>query len=241
MAHDPALGGRFSVFSVVGLLPAAIAGADPAALREGAAEVLDSSLVPDHPDTAQPAVGAALQVGLLNERLVTQSVLMPYMDRLREFTLWYRQLWAESLGKEGGGTTPIAALGTVDQHSQLQLYLDGPADKLFTIVHSRTHNEGPRIASDLAGKEALGYLAGRTMGDLMDAEARATIETLIAHGRPVREIEVRRLDARTLGGLLMHYMLETVIAAHLLGVDPYVQPAVEEGKRLARQHMAQGD
>jgi glucose-6-phosphate isomerase len=165
---------------------------------------------------------------------------MPYIDRLGPFGLWFRQLWAESLGKDGKGTTPIRAQGAVDQHSQLQLYLNGPADKLYTIIMGEARGQGPRYAKDqLGGDKALDWIAGRTLGDLLDVSQRATAETLARNGRPVRIIRVPTLDERSLGALMMHYMLETIIAADLLGIDPFDQPAVEEGKKLARQYLAE--
>jgi glucose-6-phosphate isomerase len=237
--HDPGVGGRFSVLSLVGLLPAMIAGLDAAAVRAGAASVLDNSLGADDPESVPPAVGAAIAVGLNRENGVSQSVLMPYVDRLREFALWYRQLWAESLGKLGNGTTPIDALGTVDQHSQLQLYLDGPRDKMFSVMMLDCAGAGARIDPALASDPALAYLAGRTVGDLMDAEQRATAQTLIHNARPTRIFRLAALDERVMGALMMHFMLETIIAAHLLGVDPFDQPAVEEGKVLTREYLAE--
>lgn len=234
--HDPGVGGRYSALSLVGLLPAMIAGLDPIAVRRGAADVLDRAF-PNDPAESAPAVGAALNVWLLRQKRLSTTVLMPYIDALASFGLWFRQLWAESLGKDGTGTTPIRAMGTVDQHSQLQLYLAGPADKVFTVIVMARAGTGPKVAPGPAGDQALAYLAGRSMGDLLEAEQRATIETLAANGRPVRVITLSRLDERVMGALMMHFMLETVIAADLLGVNPFDQPAVEEGKRLAREHL----
>ncbi|HUT51500.1 MAG TPA: glucose-6-phosphate isomerase [Alphaproteobacteria bacterium] len=240
--HDPDIGGRFAALSLVGLLPAMIADLDAAAVREGAAAVLDQALGCDDPSLVPPAIGAALNVGLARAHGISQTVLLPYSDRLEPFARWFRQLWAESLGKQGRGTTPVPAVGAVDQHSQLQLWLDGPADKLFTIIMADRAGTGARIdpalAEDLLAADGpLNWLAGRTMGDLMEAEQRATAETLSAAGRPVRIIAMKSIDLRALGALMMHYMLETVIAAHLLGVDPFDQPAVEEGKVLARRYL----
>jgi len=164
---------------------------------------------------------------------------MPYVDRLAYFGLWFRQLWAESLGKDGKGTTPIRAMGTVDQHSQLQLYLAGPRDKLFTLVTLDAAGSGGTVSAAFAEQPALGYLAGRTMGDLLDAEQRATAASLVRQGRPTRILHLARLDEASLGALLMHFMLETIIAADLLGVDAFDQPAVEEGKVLARQYLGE--
>jgi glucose-6-phosphate isomerase len=164
---------------------------------------------------------------------------MPYVDRLAFFGLWFRQLWAESLGKNGKGTTPIRAMGAIDQHSQLQLYLAGPADKMFTLVMLDIAGQGERVAPDLADDRDLTYLVGRSMGDLLDAEQRATATSLVRNGRPTRRFQLERLDEESLGALLMHFMLETIIAADLLGVDAFDQPAVEEGKVLARQYLGE--
>src|SRR5262245_10158236 len=236
--HDPGVGGRYSALSLVGLLPAAIAGLDPIAIRQGAAEVLDRALASSPRDCA-PAFGAALNVALLRQKGIDTCVLMPYVDALASFGLWFRQLWAESLGKNGTGTTPIRAMGTVDQHSQLQLYLAGPADKFYTLILMPRAGTGGRVAPDSAQDEAISYLARRSMGDLLEAEQRATLETLARNGRPVRAIAIPKLDEHAIGGLMMHFMLETIIAADLLGVNPFDQPAVEEGKRLARDYLAQ--
>ena len=235
---DPGIGGRYSVLSVAGLLPAAIAGLDGAAVRGGASEVLDPVLAGAAPDSVPAAQGAALAVAALRTRGIAQTVLMPYADALSVFALWFRQLWAESLGKDGAGTTPIDALGTVDQHSQLQLWLDGPADKLFTLVTLGRAGLGAEVPSALAADPGLSYIRGRTIGDLMEAEQRATAGTLARNGRPTRVISLPGLDERAMGALMMHFMLETMIAAHLLGVDAFDQPAVEEGKTLARSYLA---
>lgn len=237
--HDPGVGGRFSALSLVGLLPAMIAGLDAAAVRAGAAAVLDPVLAGAAPERVPAAIGAAISVALA-ERGVLSTVLMPYVDRLADFGLWYRQLWAESLGKGGHGTTPIRAVGTVDQHSQLQLYLDGPKDKMFTVVMlDCAAGSGPTVTPARAGADpALDYLSGKAMGDVMDAEQRATAETLARNGCPTRIIGLAGLNERVMGALMMHFMLETMIAAHLLSVDAFDQPAVEEGKVLTRRYLA---
>jgi glucose-6-phosphate isomerase len=239
LEHDPGVGGRFSVLSVTGLLPALMAGLDATALRAGAAQVLQATLAARAPQEAPPAVGAAIAAGLLAERGVSQSVIMPYVDRLASFGLWYCQLWAESLGKDGSGTTPIRAVGAVDQHSQLQLYLAGTRDKLFTLLLLDVAGQGGRVDPALADDESLAYLRGRTLGDLLDAMGRATAETLARNGRPLRLMRLAKLDEEVMGGLLMHFMLETILAAEILGVDPFDQPAVEEGKVLARRYLSE--
>ncbi|WP_343560356.1 glucose-6-phosphate isomerase [Kiloniella sp. b19] len=235
--HDPNIGGRYSVFSLVGMLPALIAGLDIRALRQGAADVLEAFLSADHLEDNAPAAGAALAVQL-NARLgIASTVIMPYEDRLADLGLWFNQLWAESLGKDGRGTTPIRALGTVDQHSQLQLYLDGPADKMFTILHHDSRGEGLPIDAFIGDEESLDYLQKRTLGDLLFVSAEATRDALASNWRPVRHILMDAIDERSLGAIMMHFMLETILAAELLGIDPYDQPAVEQGKVIARQKL----
>lgn len=234
--HDPNLGGRYAVLSVIGTLPALILGLDARALRQGAAAALEANLKAATPGEAPAAVGAAVAVAA-DDAGLAQSVMIGYADRLEKLSAWWRQLWAESLGKQGHGTTPITAIGPVDQHSQLQLYLDGPDDKLYTVVDLATKGQGPQLRPDLADDPALAYLAGRHVGDIVAAQARATGETLVKFKRPVRRLTIPHLDERALGALFMHFTLETLIASELLGVDPFDQPAVEDGKILTRQYL----
>jgi glucose-6-phosphate isomerase len=237
LEHDPGVGGRYSVLSNVGLLPAAVLGLDISAIRAGAAMALAPVLAGNPARDVPPALGAALNVALAAQGK-TIAVLMPYADRLERFSRWFVQLWAESLGKEGKGTTPLGALGPVDQHSQLQLFIAGPRDKLFTVITVAAAGRGPRIDPDLARRAGEPELGGRTIGDLVAAQGRATAETLAKNGCPVRSMHIEKLDETSLGALMMHFMLETIIAAHLLGVDAFDQPAVEEGKVLAKRYLA---
>jgi len=234
--HDPHLGGRYSVLSLVGLLPAMIAGLDAPRIRKGACSAMNAMLESECFTNCPPALSATALVEFAHHNK-TNNVLMPYMDRLNIFSAWWRQLWAESLGKQGKGMTPINALGTVDQHSQLQLYLDGPPDKVFTLITTDYRHQGPAIPTDMTLNSSLDYLYGKTLGDLMFGEQKATLETLINNNCPVREIRLAEINEESLGALLMHFMLETVFAAHLLKVNPFDQPAVEEGKILARQYL----
>ncbi|MFP6730527.1 MAG: glucose-6-phosphate isomerase [Alphaproteobacteria bacterium] len=237
--HDPHIAGRFSVLSLVGVLPALIAGLEVRALRAGASAVLEAALAAPTAADCAPAAGGAVSVGLLREHGATTTVLMPYAEALEPFARWFRQLWAESLGKGGCGTTPAAAMGVTDQHSQLQLYLDGPRDKMFTLITTARDGAGPVMPEGLSNDPELAYLEGRSLGDLMAAEQRATADTLARGGHPLRRIELDGLQERSLGGLLMHFMLETIIAAGLMGVDPFGQPAVEQGKQRARDYLAE--
>jgi glucose-6-phosphate isomerase len=234
----PTVGGRYSVLSVVGLLPARLVGLDPAAVRAGAREVI-TALDAGDPKALAAAQGAALLSAMMEEQNLRQIVLWPYGDRFERFALWWRQLWGESIGKNGKGSTPIPAIGPVDQHSQLQLFIDGPNDKHFTFLNAPVAGTGPRTSETWAKKLGQDYLSGHAIGDLVTAQMRATPETLIKHGRPVRSMRVQTFDERTLGALFMHFMLETIIACRLLGVDPFDQPAVEEGKVLARKYLAE--
>jgi len=233
--HDTGVGGRYSALTNVGLLPAAMLGLDVAAVREGAGLALAPVLAKKPAAQVPAAVGAALSVALSESKSI--SVLMAYCDRLQRFTHWYVQLWAESLGKGGKGTTPVAALGPVDQHSQLQLFIGGPRDKLFTVITVDGAGSGPRMDGELARLAGEPGFTGKTIGDLVAAEGRATAETLAKNGCPVRTIRISKLDEESLGELIMHFMLETIIAAHLLGIDAFDQPAVEEGKVLAKKYL----
>ena len=238
LPHEPGIGGRFSALTNVGLLPALAAGLDVVALRDGAQSVVASLLQAASPQDFAPAVGAAVAIGLAKERGVKASVMLAYSDRLQRFSAWYVQLWGESLGKRGEGMTPVAALGPVDQHSQLQLYLDGAPHHFITVLRVASAGLGPRIAPDLAALAQAEYLAGRTAGDLVAAQQKAIPEALVAAGRPVRTIDLARLDERALGALMMHFMLETILAGALLGVDPFDQPAVESGKIITRRYLS---
>jgi glucose-6-phosphate isomerase len=236
--HHPGIGGRFSVLTNVGLLAAIARGLDARAVRAGARAVMDALMAAEGPHGLAPAEGAAVAVALAREKGIRAQVMMPYSDRLGRFAAWFAQLWAESLGKDGQGMAPIACLGPVDQHSQLQLFMDGPHEHLITVVRAPSAGTGPRIDADLANAAGLSYLAGRTAGDLVAAQAEALPEALARAGRPVRTFDLPRLDEASLGALMMHMMLETILAADLMGVDPFDQPAVELAKVITRERVA---
>jgi len=231
--HDPALGGRYSVFSSVGLLPALIMGLDARSLRTGAQSVLQDVL---ESDDNEPARGAAVLSSMAEANGRRTNVFMPYADRLARLGPWYVQLAAENLGKDGKGLTPIAARGPKDQHSALQLFLDGSNNKVFTILADKHPHDGPQIFGELVNKE-FAHLAGRTMGELVEAETYALLNTLTGHRRPARLFEVDKIDELSMGALMMHFMLETIIMGNVLGVNPFDQPAVEEGKKLAAEYL----
>ncbi len=235
----PSVGGRFSVLSAVGLLPAAMAGIDVRALLAGAAEMARRCETDDL--RANPAgMFAALQYLADTEAGAPIHVMMPYSDRLRDVADWFRQLWAESLGKQksrGGddifvGPTPVKALGATDQHSQVQLYVEGPFDKTITILVERERGADISIPSLHSDLEELSYLGGHALGELLDTERLATEAALAKRGRMSMTLEIPRVDAHSLGGLLMMLQVATVYAGHFYGVDPLDQPGVELGKQL---------
>ena len=162
-------------------------------------------------------------------------LLMAYADRLRPATQWFKQLWAESLGKEDKGSTPVTAIGAIDQHSQLQLYLDGPRDKLVTLWLPQVVGAGVTLPD--VKIDSLAYFAGHTMGDVMQATSEATATTLAKRGVPLR-VARGALTPESLASWFVRQMLEVLLVSMMLEVDPYSQPAVEEGKILTRAALA---
>lgn len=227
--------GRFSALSSVGLVPAAISGHDIDALLAGANDVSDtlSGSLFDCPAYAYGALAYAL-----DERGIGTNVMMPYAEGLESFAEWFAQLWAESLGKDGQGQTPVRALGATDQHSQLQLYRAGPTDKLITLVRPRERDDVTIPQTDI---KDLSYLGNTGLGELLDAEFEATEASLAAAGQPNVRIEIERLDAFGLGQLLYAMEAACILAGELYGVETFTQPAVEWGKRAARGLLGGGE
>ncbi|WP_123538066.1 glucose-6-phosphate isomerase [Halosimplex salinum] len=226
--------GRFSALSTVGLVPAAIMGVDLDALLAGGqagADALTGSLY-DCPAYAYGAVAYALDM-----RGASVNAMMPYAEGLESFAEWFAQLWAESLGKDGGGQTPARALGATDQHSQLQLYRAGPRDKLVTVVRPRERPDCQIPETDVADLE---YLGGQDLGTLLDAEFEATEASLAAAERPSVRVEIDRLDAESVGRLLFDMEVACILAGELYGVETFTQPAVEWGKNAARGLLGGG-
>lgn len=220
--------GRFSALSAVGLVPAAILGCDIGGVLNGAeaaAETLGPSLF-DCPGYAYGAVSYALEA-----RGVSVNACMPYAERLEPFAEWFAQLWAESLGKDGGGQTPARALGATDQHSQLQLYRAGRPNTMVSFV---TPRERPTVWVPRPDAEELTYLADIDLGELLDTELEGTEASLAEAGRPNVRVEIDRLDANSLGQLLYGMAAACIMAGELAGVDTFTQPAVEWGKQAAR-------
>ncbi len=230
------VGGRFSVLTPVGLLPAALIGIDITALAAGAADM--AARCNEVSLEANPALVYAMAQWLSDTRHGRHiHVFMPYSDPLRDFAAWFVQLWAESLGKQKSGTgvgpTPIAALGATDQHSQVQLFMEGPADKTVTFVAIRERDIDLKIPAAFSDVKELGYLAGHSLGELIDVEQRATAGALAKRGRPNMTISLDRVDAWHLGSLIMFLEIATAYAGSLYGIDAFNQPGVELGKQFA--------
>ncbi len=233
--HDPELGGRWTCMSNVGLIAASACGVDIKAIREGATAMLRHALTTDI-DANQPLQGALY--GVRNAKVGRSThAIMPYADRLDYTAQWCRQLISESLGKNGKGITPLAALGSVDQHSMLQLLLDGPNDKYFTIITTEQDGKGEPIPADLCEVAGLDYLKNTPLGTVLSAFQHGTIGSLQEYQQPVRTIHLPQIDAYHLGALLMYFMIETVLIAELIGVDAFDQPAVEDGKIRAKAFL----
>lgn len=232
--HATNIGGRFTVFSLVGILPAILAGANANAIREGAAEVLENFYA--NPTSSEMAYGAAFSIKAGAMGRSTQY-MMPYSDRLNSLSDWYVQLWAESLGKEGKGTTPVAAVGSTDQHSALQMLMEGPKDKTVTLILPDCTSEGKAVSEQYADLVDQPCLAGLNLGKLIYNQAHGTADALNSNGVPVRVFYTESLNEKVLGALLMHFMLETAVAGILLDVNTWDQPGVEESKKRTMAYL----
>jgi glucose-6-phosphate isomerase len=231
----PDVGGRFSVLTPVGLFPAAVTGLDVEALLAGAAQCVDevNEQGAEHP----AAVGAAMHYLMDTARGRNVRVMMTYADALERLAAWFVQLWAESLGKDGKGSTPHGAVGTTDQHSQVQLFMEGPQDKVIEIVEVENHPrdlEMPKAYEDLEG---VGYLGGHTMAELLTVECDATRRALTEAGHPNSTIKIGAVNEENLGYLLQALEVQTAIAGSLYGVNAFNQPGVEAGKQITYKRM----
>jgi glucose-6-phosphate isomerase len=241
------VGGRFSVLSAVGLLSAAICGVDIEQLLAGAAE-MDKKVSQQSFYQNPAAVNAAINWHYYN-RGKRISVMMPYSYTLKDFADWYRQLWAESLGKAKDlsgrdvsvGPTPVKALGATDQHSQVQLYREGPNDKLFTFLAVEDFGRDVQIGPAPAVAPELGYLANQKMSKLLNSERIATEYALVASGRPCLTVAFEKVCPYTVGQFIYLFEVSTSIAGLLFGINAYDQPAVELGKEATFALMGQSE
>jgi glucose-6-phosphate isomerase len=241
------VGGRFSVFSPVGMFPAAMLGMDLDAFREGCAAMdarCQNAALKDNPAYLRAAVHYLADT----RKGKCISVMMPYADCLYDTADWYRQLWAESLGKKFSldgeevytGQTPVKALGATDQHSQVQLYREGPNDKLINILEVRRFGKTLKIPDTLSSLTDLDYLRGKSMNKLMTAEMKGTIDALTVSQRPVIRVTLPRVNEHAVAQLLYMLEVETAMAGQLYNINAFDQPGVEEGKIRARELMGAG-
>lgn len=230
----PNVGGRFSVLTAVGLLPAALLGLDIEVMLEGAEEMANSFREEDF-ELNLPFQLAAVQYLLEWKHGVHMSVMMPYSTKLWMLADWYRQLLAESIGKEGKGLTPIRALGATDQHSQLQLYNEGPTDKLIMLLEVE-EDRSPVIPQ--VENEALAYLSGVSFQKLMNTEKQATEQALTEYKKPNLSIRIEKIDEHTLGSLFMFFEASVAFLGEYYRIDAFNQPGVELGKTLTKKLLS---
>jgi glucose-6-phosphate isomerase len=238
LSIPPNVGGRFSVLSAVGLLPASLVGIDVKELLAGA-RFMDQCL-----KAADPSRNLAYRLAALFYLFATVKrrpilVMMPYATTLSGMAEWFCQLWAESLGKKlasdgrvvNVGSTPVRAIGATDQHSQLQLYMEGPQDKLLTFLQVEKFQQHLEIPTLFGKNHGLGFLGGRSLNELLDLERQATAFNLMKAGRPSLTLRLPEINPFTMGQLIYLLEVTTVAAAALFGVNPLDQPAVEDSKQ----------
>ena len=233
------VGGRFSELSPVGLLAAAVCGIDTEEMLAGAA-YMDGLC--DSPEISEnPALYAAVMMYLSMEKGMNISVMMPYADGLKYMADWYAQLWAESLGKNvrrsgescAVGQTPVKAVGVTDQHSQVQLYTEGPNDKLITFLAVNRYRSEVTIPGGYEDFSDVTFLSGHTLNDLISAELHATKHALLKAAKPSYTVCLEEVNEFTIGQLMFLFQLMTAYCGELLDIDAFNQPGVEEGKNAA--------
>ena len=229
------LGGRYSAFSAVGMLPVAFMGADWRALLAGAASVFAPLLGDMNTLGAHPAWKLALWNRMLMENGYSQLIFFSYIPLWSWLGAWFAQLWAESLGKEGKGSMPVPAVGVTDQHSVNQMFLDGPRDKGCFFVHCPSLDKGPAFDADMPEKWS--WLKGRRFGDLLEAEGLGTRMALAESGVPLTEFAFADSGELAAGAFMGLLELTTILTGWLLDINPIDQPAVELGKRLANAKL----
>ncbi|TEB04335.1 Glucose-6-phosphate isomerase [Pelotomaculum schinkii] len=241
------LPGRYSVLSSVGFLPSEIIGIDSGQLLEGA-HIAHQSIISDGPQqNALFALGASLFELALKGKSI--HVLFNYSNLLSEFGLWFVQLWAESLGKKqslannvvNAGTTPLTCLGATDQHSILQLFKEGPADKVFGFMKINNVADGIQFTNEFPTEKEYSYFAGRTMQEQLHVEQLATEMSLVKDGKPCYSITLKDVSPKTLGGLFYFFEALVVFTANLWDINAYDQPGVEEGKNITYSLMGRQD
>jgi glucose-6-phosphate isomerase len=231
----PKVAGRYSVLSPVGLLLAEVIGVPSDELLRGARDMHDKCAEPEIWKNPVYVFSSLLYL-MDTEDKRHINVIIPYSDRLRPLSEWFCQLWSESLGKLGMGLTPYPSVGTTDQHSQLQLWIEGPEDKVVVFIKVRDHGAKVMIPEVFKNTET-GYLGGHSLQELINAEEEATELALAKAGRPNMAFSVPQVDAYHLGQLFYFFELATAFIGFLYGVNPFNQPSVEEGKNLTYAMM----
>ena len=233
--HELDIGGRYSVFSNVGMIPSIIAGVEIKSFHKGAENIISNI---NNNSFYKYIKLSQIFSSNIKKDFFANSVIFTYSAALYYFGKWYLQLWAESIGKNGMGITPIHSVGTTDQHSQLQLFLDGPKDKFYTFITTNNSKLGLKINKKIMETNNLAFLGGKRMGDLMQAEQKATIDTFKAKGIKFREINLPKINEYYLGQLMALSMIETIATCLFLKINPFDQPAVEQGKILTKKYLS---
>ena len=236
LEHNPKIGGRFSVFSIVGLLPAVLGNVDTDIFLNGAKNVINDIMGSKTYEECRLFSDIVSMHKVFESGKINQHVLLSYSDMFEDFGKWFVQLVGESLGKsEDFGITPVKATGTVDQHSMLQLFLGGPLNKLFTVIVQQTNLETPKINESVDSK-IINHLKNHKIHDLMASHQKATIEVLRKKA-PVRVLEFEEFNIETIGFLMALSFIEVITIAKLANINPFDQPAVEESKKLVLQYL----
>ncbi len=226
---DSNLSGRFSAFSPVGLLPAAISGLNIKKILKGALFMLNQCLKKKE---KIPLEGAAIHF-IAQKSKINISVLLTYTERLRNFGFWHEQLVAESLGKKNIGFTPLHSMGATDQHSLLQLFLEGPKDKLITFITLKKQKDQIKINNNLLSKiKKLSFIKKKSLNKLLDFEMKKVCKLLDEYKKPYRTLILSKCEEFEIGYLMMNFMLETVFLAYLNDLNPFDQPAIDKGKSI---------
>ncbi len=223
--------GRYSVLSPVGLLLAEVIGIDSDELLRGAIDINNKCSEPDLWQNPAYLFGTLLYL-MGKEKQRTIDVMVPYADSLKPLSEWFCQLWAESLGKAGKGLTPYPSVGTTDQHSQLQLWIEGPQDKILIFIRINNYGVDIKVPDVFKDMEGLSYISGHTLSELIKVEEEATELAMAKAGGPNMTIIMPQIDAYHLGQLFHFFELATAFTGFLYGINPFNQPGVEEGKNL---------
>ena len=227
------VGGRYSVLTPVGFLPALFAGIEVEDLLKGAEDIQKHLF---DAKVGKQFFDLAFWIKDLHDKGVHQTVMMPYSSLLKEFGAWFVQLWAESLGKEGKGLTPIPAYGATDQHSQMQLFMEGPADKILFLIEVEKFQHDYSLKNSVQG-ESFKLLSPFNLSELMKAEFEGTLEALQENKRHVVHFKVPSLQENNLGQLILFSECLTVLVGKMLEIDPFNQPGVEAGKKYANSWL----